>query len=82
MNKPKIQPEKFYSATDVVNLGIMSASNKHTQRQMLLRHIRNGRIKAANVGTEEMPRYVVQGKELSRYAESRIKPGSYRTKAK
>jgi len=80
MKQPKIQPEKFYSATECVDLGVMSARNKDTQRQMLLRHIRNGRIKGTNVGTDARPRYVVQGKELSRYLDARMRRGEYETK--
>jgi len=73
----KINPEKFYTPKEIVDLGIMSASTEDTQRQMLLRFIRQGRITALNLGGEKKPRYVVQGKHLTDYMDRQVKPGAY-----
>lgn len=73
----KINPEKFYTPKEIITLGIMSATTEDTQRQMLLRFIRQKRIEAVNLGGEKKPRYVVQGKHLIDYVNTQIKPGEY-----
>lgn len=78
--KKKINPEKFYTPGEVVALGIMTASNEDTQRQMLLRMIRSKRIQAINLGGDRKPRYVIQGKHLSDYMNTNMKPGDYEKK--
>lgn len=80
MKNIKINPEKFYTPKEIVKLGIMTASTPDTQRQMLLRFIREKRITATNLGGEKKPRYVVQGKHLSDYMTANMKPGEYETK--
>ena len=76
----KINPEKFYTPKEIIKLGVMTASTPDTQRQMLLRFIREKRINAVNLGGEKKPRYVVQGKHLSEYMNTQMKPGSYEKK--
>lgn len=76
----KINPEKFYTPGEVVALGIMTASNEDTQKQMLLRMIRTKRITALNLGGEKKPRYVIQGKHITEYMDTQIKPGEYTKK--
>lgn len=78
--RTKIDPEKFYTPKEVVDLGIMSASTNDTKRQMLLRFIRERRIEAVNLGGDKKPRYVVQGKHLIAYRDAQVKPGEYETK--
>jgi len=78
--RTKIDPEKFYTPKEVVDLGIMSASTNDTKRQMLLRFIRERRIEAVNLGGAKKPRYVVQGKHLIAYRDAQVKPGEYETK--
>lgn len=80
MKNKKINPEKFYTPREIVALGIMTASTEDTQRQMLLRMIRQKRITAVNLGGDKKPRYVVQGKHLSDYLTKEVKPGEYDTK--
>lgn len=77
MNK-KINPEKFYTPKEIVGLGIISAEKSGTQ--MLLRHIRQGKVEALNLGGEKKPRYAIQGKHLLKYRDTQMKPGSYETK--
>ena len=72
-----IEPDKFYTPKALVVLGLMTASNKDTKRQMLLRFIRENRIDSLNVGTEKQPRYVVQGKHLIKYMDAQMKKGEY-----
>jgi len=71
----KINPEKFYTPKDIIGLGIMTASTPDTKRQMLLRLIRQKRITATNLGGDKKPRYVVQGKHLTDYMTTQMKPG-------
>lgn len=73
----RINAEKFYTPNDMVQMGIMTASNKDTQKQMLLRFIREGRIESLNLGSDKKPRYVVQGKNIIKYMDRQIKPGQY-----
>jgi len=81
MNKKiQIDIEKFYTPNEIVDLGIMSASNTDTKKQMLLRFIREGRMKALNLGGLKKPRYVVQGRHLVEYLNTQMKPGSYMKK--
>jgi len=74
----KIDPEKFYTPKEIVGLGIISAEKSGTQ--MLLRHIRQGKVEALNLGGEKKPRYAVQGKHLVKYRDTQMKPGQYETK--
>jgi hypothetical protein len=60
----KIQPTEFYTSSEIVARRITRGSNEDTRRQLLLRDIRNGELKAKNVGTKLKPRYVVLGKDL------------------
>lgn len=75
MKNIKINSEKFYTPKEIIKLGIMTASMPDTQRQMLLRFIREKRINAVNLGGEKKPRYVVQGKHLTDYMTANMKPG-------
>lgn len=74
-----IEPEKFYTPKEAVEF-VGTASTSDTQRQMLLRHIRDGRIEAVNTGGDKKPRYVIQGKHLIKYRDGQMKPGEYETK--
>lgn len=76
----KINPKKFYTPKEVLSLGIMTASNEDTQKQMLLRAIRQKKVVALNLGTDKRPRYVLQGKHITEYANRQIKPGQYEKK--
>lgn len=76
----KINLEKFYTPKEIIKLGVMTASTPDTQRQMLLRFIREKRIQALNLGGDKKPRYVVQGKHLVEYIDSQMKPGDYEKK--
>lgn len=74
----KVKPEKFYTPKEIVEGGIIKVgSNTDTQRQMLLRFIRDGKITAVNLGGDRKPRYVVQGKHLTEYLDTQMKPKQY-----
>lgn len=77
---PKIKEEEFYTANEIVKMGIMKASSDNTRKQMLLRFIRDGRIVAKNVGGEKSPRYIVKGKTLIEYMNTQVKPKQYTKK--
>lgn len=74
-----IEPEKFYTPKEAVGF-VGKASTSGTQRQILLRHIREGRIEAVNTGGDKKPRYVILGKHLIKYRDAQVKPGEYETK--
>lgn len=73
----KIKDDKFYTPKEIIKFGIMSAKNEDTKKQMLLRFIRDGRIEALNLGTDNKPRYVVRGKELKDYMQANLKKSEY-----
>lgn len=79
MAKKEIDPEKFYTPKEAIAF-VGTASTADTQRQVLLRHIRDGRVEAVNLGGEKKPRYAIQGKHLLKYRDTHIKPGEYETK--
>lgn len=72
-----IKPENFYPVSDIVDMNILTASTPNTQRQMLLRHIREKEVEAINVGGEKKPRYIIQGKHLIKYLDRQVKPKGY-----
>lgn len=76
----KINPDQFYSVKETLDLGLMTASSFNTQRQMLLRLIRQKRIEAKNLGGEKKPRYVIQGAHLISYRDAQVKPEEYAKK--
>lgn len=73
----KIKEDKFYTPKEIIKFGIMSAKTDDTKKQMLLRHIRDNKIEALNLGTDARPRYVVRGKELIDYAKTNLKKSEY-----
>ena len=73
----KIKPDEFYAPGEIVDLGILTANTPDTKRQMLLRHIRQGKVKAKNLGGDKKPRYVILGKDLIAYHKAQIKAGEY-----
>lgn len=82
MKNKKVNLEKFYTPNEIVGLGVMNANTKDSQKQMLLRFIREKRIKVVNVGGDSSPRYLVQGKDLSEYFKAQLNPKEYITKGK
>lgn len=74
----KIEEEKFYTPTEISSMNnVLTASNPSTRRQMLLRHIRDNKIQAINVGGKKKARYIIQGKNLIDYLKSNIPPEAY-----
>lgn len=66
--KVQIELDEWYSPREISDMtGVMTAKTKNTRRQMVLRFIRDGKIKAKNVGTESKPRYLVRGLDLKEY---------------
>lgn len=59
-----IDAKEWYTITEIVTMKITNGNNEDTRRQLLLRAIRGGDLKAKNVGTEQRPRYVVRGADL------------------
>ena len=77
----KINSEKFYTPIEIADMdGVLTAKSPNTRRQMLLRHIREKKIEAKNLGGDRKPRYVVQGKHLLDYMNSSVQPEDYSKK--
>lgn len=60
----KINKDEIYTPLEIANMNLYLTKTKVTKHQMILRLIRNGRIKATNLGTDQQRRYVVRGKDL------------------
>lgn len=76
----KIDPEQFYTPKEISDMGIMTATSDDTRRQMILRHIRQGKLQAKNLGGDKKPRYVVLGRNLIDYKDRQVRPGDYMKK--
>jgi hypothetical protein len=77
----KINPEAFYTPIEIAKMdGVLTATSPNTRRQMLLRHIREKRVEAKNLGGDGKPRYVIQGKHLIEYIKENMEPESYTKK--
>lgn len=76
----EIKSDEFYSPRDIIGMGFLTAKSENTRAQMILRHIRTGRLPAKNVGGDKQPRYVVRGKDLIAYRKAVMSPGSYESK--
>lgn len=77
----KINPEEFYTPIEIAKReDLLTAGNPNTRRQMLLRHIREKKVIAKNLGGNGKPRYVIQGKHLIDYINESMGPESYTKK--
>lgn len=72
----KIKNTVWYTPNEIIESGVWDAvtkaSFKTTKQQMLLRFIREKRLLAKNLGTEQKPRYVVLGKNLKTFINRKI----------
>lgn len=66
-----ITTDEFYTPNEIVRMGVLKGPNLDTRKQMILRHIREGKLPAKNVGTEAKPRYVVRGLDLKEYLKTK-----------
>lgn len=72
----EIIKNRFYKTHEIAEMGLLSkAKSQNVRHQMILRFIRQGRIKGINVGNAVQPRYVVEGKTLLEYMNRAIKCG-------
>lgn len=72
MTKTKINPDSIYPIKAVVELGVLPKENTpQSNWEVMLRHIREGKVTAQNVGSAERPRYIILGKDLIEYLKSR-----------
>jgi len=69
--KPRIKKNEFYTPNEIVRMGVLKGDNLETRKQMVLRYIRQKRLKAKNLGTEARPRYVVRGEDLKTFASNK-----------
>lgn len=76
----KIKHDKFYTPKEMITFVPSKASTDDVKRQMILRHIGEGKINAVNLGGEKKPRYVIQGKNVQEYLDTHISPGEYNKK--
>ena len=65
-----VKEDSLYPLRDVLDLNVLSAS-RDSNWQILQRHIRDGKLKAVNVGSDLRPRYIVYGRDLIEYLKAR-----------
>lgn len=73
VKKPrKITNSATYSVRQIVDLKVIPTYSKASSTvYRLQRHIRQGLLKASNIGTEKRPIYAVTGKDLKDYLKER-----------
>lgn len=59
-----IKPDEIYTPNEISEMNLYLTKTKITKKQMILRLIRNEKIKATNLGSDKQKRYVVRGKDL------------------
>jgi hypothetical protein len=71
----KIKPDEWYTPWEIVLGGHIDdhtkATSKNVKYQLLMRLIRSGRIPGKNLGTDNRPRYIVPGRTLIKFIESK-----------
>lgn len=60
----KIKPSKWFTVSEINDLGVFLDSNGKPSMFIIYRLIRKGRLPYQDVGASEEPRYLVQGKDL------------------
>ena len=69
----QIDEAEMYTPEEITNMGILLNSSLKPCLFSVYRLIRNGKIKAANLGIGTQPRYMVLGKELKEFLSARYK---------
>lgn len=70
----KIKKDEYYTPNELVSMRVAKS------RQMILRHIRQDKIKSKNLGSDKKPRYIVLGKDFIKYSNTQMRAGEYITK--
>lgn len=60
----KIDPEKYYSTTEIHDMGVILNNSLEPDLDTIYRRIRRKDLVAVNWGTEKMPKYYVLGSDL------------------
>ena len=63
----KIDKNYYYTPNQIVEMGIMKAKTVNSQRQMLLRYIREGKLPSRNIGQANNPLYLIHGSDLDKF---------------
>ncbi|MCK5015436.1 MAG: hypothetical protein KAS32_00025 [Candidatus Peribacteraceae bacterium] len=59
-----IDTEKFYTVKEIAEMGWIKTSSQRGKRDMILRLIRSGKLKAINLEGKNRNRYIVKGEEI------------------
>lgn len=71
----KIKEDDFLTPAEAT---IVLGKDEKSSTQVMLRHIRQGKLEAKNVGGDKKPRYLIQGKNLIKYRDTMMR--RYETK--
>lgn len=63
----KVDDTKMYSVVEIVELGVIVNTNFESVDYKIYRVIKDGSLPAVNLGSEKMPRWVVEGRDLKAY---------------
>lgn len=63
----EIKNTELLSAPEIIKLGLITDTNLKPSLFSLYRIIKNGQLKAVNMGNGNVKRYFVEGKDLKRF---------------
>lgn len=76
----EIKDEKVYTPEEIVKKSLIVNTKFSPSLFTVYRLIKNGKIKAVDLGTGGAPRYAVEGKELKKFLRSRFNIREYNKK--
>lgn len=68
-----IDPKKMYSAVEIVDLKVILNTKFESVDYKVYRVIKDGELPAVNLGSDKMPRWSVEGKDLIEYVQKKYK---------
>lgn len=68
-----VDPKKMYSAVEVVAFEVILNTKFESVDYKVYRVINNGSLPAINMGSDKMPRWVVEGADLIAFVEKQYK---------
>lgn len=63
-----IKKDEWYTPVELLKKGIRQKNaNEYSNHQILLRHIKNGKLKSKNIQSPNKPRYIILGEDALTY---------------
>lgn len=66
-----VEPMKMYSAVEVVAFEVILNTKFESVDYKVYRVINDGSLPAVNLGSDKMPRWIVEGQDLIKYVEEK-----------